>query len=140
MNDEQEQVVGNAEDVKSFFSNAPKPREVTWDGKVATFYFRRITGSERLHINRGQKVTFGSAGTERGKSGNAKTSSNMEMDLGDLETKRQLMVLYSCVTPNNTQLFKNLDAVRALSEAAIAALDKVATEVNEEGVSDLGKA
>lgn len=140
MNDNDGAVVAEVtsiEDLRSFFTNRPVQRDVKWGEDTRSFFFRRITGAERLTINRGQKVSFGSTGDGR-RGGKGTSNSNMEMDLGDLELKRAQMVYFAVAKPNGDKLFKNLDAVKELPEAAIAALDKVATEVNEEGV-DPGK-
>lgn len=118
------------EEVFDFFTNAAVPREIPWGSDKKTFYFRRISGEQKLKLNRGQLVTLNANEKTAGTGG----KHTMNVDMATFEEKRQMMVLFACCTDETgkTPLFKRLEDVQKLPDTAIALLAREAEEVNKE--------
>lgn len=109
----------------------PEAREVTIDGETGTVWFRRLSAGQREQLLKGMKMIHvpGTQGT-------------VEIDFGENEHQRQLMVMYSVCDESGKRHFKDINAVRSVPSYRIKALYKHAEEVNkadEEEDEDLGK-
>lgn len=101
-------------------------REVEFDGKKGTVYFRRISAGERVLLLKGQKVL--------GKAGEAAT---VEIDLAENARTKHLMVKFSACKADKTPVFKSLDDVAKNDAKVIDMLYQHAAAVN--GEDDAGK-
>lgn len=108
--------------------DAPEAHQVTIKGETGTVWFRRINAGERANILKGQKVSHvvGTGGT-------------VEVDLGENENQKHLLVLYSVCKEDGKPFFKTLQEVRKLVQYKLNALYDIAVKVNREDEEDLGK-
>lgn len=106
----------------------PEQHEVTIGGETGTVWFRRVSAGERAELLKGQKVTHvpGTGGT-------------VEIDLFENQTQQCMLVQFSVCDENGKRVFRNLDAVRKLTDYKVKALYEVAAKVNKEYDDDLGK-
>jgi hypothetical protein len=114
---------------------SPIEREVTFrlpDGRVetGTVHFRRITAGERAQILAGQKYQVNRA--------NAASNVETEIDLGQNERQKHMLVAFSVCRDDGKPYFKGASDVAKYDAAFVEALYNVATEVNAE--HDAGKA
>ena len=107
--------------------DAPEAREVTIGGETGTAWFRHLSSGERETMLRGMKISHapGKGGT-------------IEIDLGENEKQRQMLVQFSVCDESGKRLFKNLDAVKKLPHDRLMVLAHHAEDVNRES-DDLGK-
>jgi hypothetical protein len=102
-------------------------REITIKGETGTVYFRKLTAGEFEQLLKGTKVKHSSV-----------SGGSVDLDLGENEHQRQMLVLFSACDENGKQLFKDLKAVRALQHNRLAILATHAEEVNRQE-PDTGK-
>lgn len=107
-------------------------REITYNGQTKTVWFKRITGGERLKLNRGQMMTASGGGGER-------SQASMQMDLGDVTERKLMLIAFSNCDEDGNKIFRNAEQVRDLEDPLIEALHKHAAEINNED-GDEGKA
>lgn len=108
--------------------DAPEAREVKIGEDLLTVYFRRLNAGEREQLLKGMKVTHVPG-----------TRGSIEIDLGENEHQRQLLVRFSVCDEDGRKLFKNLEAVQKLPHYRLNALATHAEKVNEAVEEDLGK-
>lgn len=113
-------------DVTAFFQTAPVARLIKWDGKEQEFWFKRITGAQRMQLTSGQRISVG------------RDSNQMEVDLGDVTRRQHMLVHFSVCNETGERQFRTLEDVKALPSTAIALLFRAAEEVNKED-EDAGK-
>lgn len=111
-------------------ADQPVAREITITDpsgakRTGTVYFRRITGAERRALLQGLKFRQQTAG-------GAPSELETEIDLGANEGTKHQLVAFSVCREDGKSLFKNAAAVAALPEDRIAALYRVASEINKE--------
>jgi hypothetical protein len=108
--------------------DAPEARDVSINGDSFTVYFRRLNAGEREQLLKGMKITHvpGAKGS-------------IEIDLGENEHQRQLLVWFSACDEQGRRLFKALEAVKKLPHYKLEALARHADEVNATPDEDLGK-
>lgn len=111
-----------------FFSNKPIKRTIDWNGQQKDFWFKRISGDQRVKLNRGNKVTL--SGEKRDPEG----KHQMDLDMSSFEAKRHELIHYSvCKGEDDTSpLFRKVEDVARLPESAIALLWREADEINKE--------
>ena len=107
---------------------APEAREVEIGGQSGTVYFRRISAGEREKLLHGMKVSH-----QPGK------GNSVEIDLGENERQRHLMVLYSVCDEDGKRRFKTIEAVQKLPNDVVVALARHAEEVNRSQDEETGK-
>jgi len=108
--------------------DAPEAREVTIGEETFTVYFRRLNSGEREQLLKGMKVTHVPG-----------TKGSIEIDLGENEHQRQLLVRFSACDEHGKKLFKNLESVQRLPDYKLNALAYHADQVNAASDDDLGK-
>jgi hypothetical protein len=108
--------------------DAPEAREVTIGGETFTVYFRRITAGQRLQLLKGMKI----ANTPGQKS-------SFEIDLGENERQRHLLVHFSVCDEQGRRLFRDVRDVQNMQGDRVSRLADIAQEVNRETDNDLGK-
>ena len=107
----------------------PEAREVEVGGQTGTVYFRRISAGEREKLVHGMKMSHKpGAGT------------SVEVDLGENERQRHLLVRYSVCDEDGKPFFKNIDAVQKLPNTVVSVLSRYAEEVNRLSDEETGKA
>jgi hypothetical protein len=114
-----------------FFSNPLIAREIKWLDTTRTFYFRRVSGDDRVKLQTGQRWNMGA---KKGEDQENTTT----FDLGDLETRKQMLVQFATFTADGKKEFRNLLDVRALPGPAIDLLHREAEDVNKD-LEDAGK-
>ena len=102
-------------------ADAPEAREVTIGGETLTVYFRRISGAEREQLLKGMKLAHALGG-----------SGNIDIDLGENERQRHLLVMFSVCDESGNRVFKDVKDVRKIQADRINALWRHANAVNEE--------
>lgn len=102
-------------------------REVEIDGQKGTIYFKRISAGERADLLKGQVFQFDAQNK----------GASMSMDSGEARERDQKLVWYSVCKEDGSRYFPSLAAVKKAKDRTVAALCRVAMEVNEEG--DAGK-
>lgn len=108
--------------------DAPEPREVTVGAETFTVWFRRITAGQREQLLKGMKI----ANTPGQKS-------SFEIDLGENERQRHLLVAFSVCDEQGRRLFKDVRDVQKLQGDRVRKLADIAQDVNREEDDDLGK-
>lgn len=106
----------------------PEAREVTIDGETGTVWFRRLSAGEREELLKGIHVSHvpGSKGS-------------VDIDLGQNERQRHMLVRFSVCDEDGKRVFRNLSDVQKLASRKVAVLARHAEEVNQEDDEDLGK-
>lgn len=107
--------------------DAPIAKEVTIGGETGIVYFRRISGAQREQLLKGTKLAHTPGG-----------SGSIDIDLGENERQRHLLVLFSVCDESGERLFKDIKDVRQLQADRINQLWRHASAVNEED-DDPGK-
>lgn len=102
-------------------SKTPIEREVEYMGEKLTVYFRKINAGERLQLTSSQKMLVG---------GDNKPV--MEFSLFDTVMKNHKLIQMSNVDDKGVKIFKSVDEVQKLPDQLVAALVKIAEEVNRE--------
>lgn len=99
--------------------DAPEAREVSYNGETGTVWFRKLSAGQREELLKGTVVRHvpGSGGS-------------IDIDLGQNEHQRQVLVLYSVCDEKGKRHFKDLPAVRRLAHDRLAALAVHAEAVN----------
>lgn len=95
-------------------------RELTYRGRTRTVHFRRVTAGERAQLLQGQTVDVGEGGKPR------------SVDLGDFTTRRHLLVQFSLVKEDGSNVYASLEQVQAEPEDLVDALYELATTAFEE--------
>ena len=105
------------------YTNAPIAKDVEYNGRTETFYFRRLTAGERIAIDKGQKGTV--------KSG----ESSFEIDVSDMHARNCLLLHFACCDENGGKVFKTPAKVHELPENAAAILVAACNEALAENKS-----
>lgn len=108
--------------------DAPEAREVTLGGESFTVYFKRISAGQREQLLKGMKI----ANTPGQKA-------SFEIDLGENERQRHLLVTFSVCDEHGRRLFKDVRDVQKMQGDRVRMLADIAQEVNREADDDLGK-
>lgn len=108
-------------------------REINYNGQTRPVYFKRITGGDRLKLNRGQTMTATGGG------GGERSQASMSMDMGDITERKLMLVAFSNCDEEGNKIFRNAEQVRDLEDQLIELLHKHAEEVNREDTNE-GKA
>lgn len=95
-------------------------REVTVSGQTGTVHFKRLTAGQRAALLKGQKVATNAAGT-----------ATIDIDLGDNERQRLMMVQFCVVTPDGKPRYK-LAEVEALPSHIVNVLYTHVTAINQD--------
>lgn len=104
-------------------------KTINFRGKEGTVHFRRISGTERSQLLKGQRIQ--SAGED----------TTMEIDLGDNQHAKLMLVAFSFCKPDGARIYKNANEAGRLEADKIDALYALAREVNkQQEEADLGKA
>jgi len=105
----------------------PEAREVTLNGETGTVWFRKLIAGEREQLLKGMKISHspGNGGT-------------MEIDLGENERQRHLLVAFCVCDEDGRRVFRNVNDVKKLPHDRVSVLATHAEEVNRES-EDLGK-
>lgn len=103
-------------------------RQFTFKGKTGEMHFRRINAGQRAELMKGRRVQ-----------GEAGQKPKFDIDLGDSERSKCLLVFYCVSTPEGQQYFKKLDDVKSIDAGLLEVLYGIATDVNQDE-SDEGKA
>jgi hypothetical protein len=108
--------------------DAPVEREVTFDGQTGTVYFRRLSAGEQEHMLQAMNVKLkdGSGGP-------------VDINLGENEKQRQLLVMYSVCDASGKRHFRDLKSVQAVPYDKLKLLSEHAAVVNRDRDEDLGK-
>lgn len=130
----------NTDKVKEFFADfsddGPQERELEVHGKRKPVWLRKLTAGEAMKINAGTVLKF----ERHGDPTNAgKQTTTTETDLGAQSEKNALLVQFTFVWADGTQMFDNLGQVRKLEGDVFDALVKLASEFNKGGDEDAGK-
>lgn len=102
-------------------ADAPVAREVKFGDKTGTVWFKRITAGQRAQVLRGQKVQ-----TRGGE------AASVEVDLGENETTRQMMVQFCVCQPDGKPFFRSIADVAKLEASKVNVLFEHVTAVNRE--------
>lgn len=90
-------------------------KTLKYRGKERTVHFRRITAGERVQLLAGQTVELGQAGPR-------------SVELGDMTARRHMLVQFSLVRPDGSNVYGSLAEVQAEPEALVDALYALAVE------------
>lgn len=99
-------------------------KELKYRGKTETVYFRELTGGEALKLSEGTSYR-----------GNA-TSGEVEVNVYANVKAGQMLVQMTLVTSDGKQVYANLKQLQEEPASKIAALRKLAQEVNKEESDD----
>lgn len=114
-----------------FFTNPLLKRTIKWLDTERDFFFRRVSGEDRVKLTTGQRWQMGA---KKGEDQENTTT----FDLGDLETRKQMLVQFATFDEQGKKVFRNLADVRALPGQAIDLLHREAEDVNKD-LEDSGK-
>lgn len=100
--------------------SAPVEKTLTFNGRSDTVYFKPMTGGQKAQLMKGKRMAY--------KQGDA-MSMDVDLELNERETHR-VLAFCSC-TADGKPRFKGPEEVAALPSPLIAALAKLAGEVNK---------
>ena len=107
-------------------ADLPVERQVTINGKTGGVFFKRISAGQRAQLLKGQRVS-----TNAG-------ASQVDIDLGENEATKLLMVHFCVCHADGRLFFKSVDEVKKIPAAKASVLYEQAAEVNRE-TEDVGK-
>lgn len=123
--------MANQDDFLSTLTADPvTPRQVTVGDQTGTVWFKRITAGQRSLLLKGQRVSS--------KVGDG-SGSSMEIDLGDNERQRHMLVHFSVVTEEGKPRWRSLADVEALPSRVVSALYQHASDINSDAEGEPGK-
>lgn len=116
-----------ADFLSSLATAAATPREITFRGATGTVYFRPLSAGQRASLLKGQRVSSQGDGT-----------SVMEIDLGENERQKLMLVQFCVVTEDGKPRYPTLAAVEALPADLVQVLYAEASTFNA-GEGEPGK-
>lgn len=105
------------------FNNSPIARELNYNGKTETVYFKPLNAGERLQLKKGQKGTISEGQT------------SFEVDLGDQDARNHKFLYFCNVDANGKRVFRSEQEVAAIPGDLVDALMKLANEALADGLA-----